>query len=48
MNRAIYAPAAQQRSVGRIHHGIDVLLSDIAFDDHDGSVRHIAPEGMLP
>jgi hypothetical protein len=39
MDRTIDPAAAEQQGVGGIHHGVDVLLGDVALDQcdvHDG------------
>jgi hypothetical protein len=42
MDRAIHAPAAQQRGVGRVHNGVDFLLRDVALNNFDGLIWHFA------
>ena len=32
MNRAIDAPATEQRGIGRVHDGVHFLLRDVALD----------------
>lgn len=43
MDGAVHAAAAQERSVGGVDDGIDVLLGDVALEDCETRV-HVTPE----
>jgi hypothetical protein len=40
MNRAIDTATAQQRGVGGIHNGVNVLFGNVAFDHYDSTLKH--------
>jgi len=45
MNRPVHSAAAQQRSICRIHDGVDLLFRDVALNHRYGFVVHLITFG---